>query len=171
MTLVELLSRHFPLHRLLLSDFSSLPDTIKGYDAPVVQTRLKDTMVACETLAVQPGYFDIFFPTDFEFLRDMYEIVLSRPVSAPTARLSPLSTISSPLRLGADFFSSSVSKHKRRSPLDGMTSTGGLPIGQRQSSVYTHREFVEKYGDLDALTLRSGDNPMLDFYQNVKFLF
>jgi hypothetical protein len=170
MNLLELLAKQFPLHRLLLSDFSSLPDTIKGYDAPVVQTRLKDTMVACETLAVQPGYFDIFFPTDFEFLRDLYETVLSRPVTL-TTRTSPLSTTSSSLRLGADFFLSNASKDKRRNPLDGMTSSSGLPVGQRQSSVYSHREFMEKYADLNALTLRSGDNPMLDFYQNVKFLF
>ncbi|KIM20204.1 hypothetical protein M408DRAFT_13123 [Serendipita vermifera MAFF 305830] len=172
MTLLELLSQRFPLHRLLLTDFFKLPDTIDGHNAPVVQTRVKNDMIPCSTLAVQPGYFDIFFPTSFEALRDLYETVLSRPLtsaSARNARPSPLSTAATPLRIGADYFLSN--KYGRRSPLDGMTSTSGLPIGQRQSSVYTHREFMEKYADLEGTRLQSGENPMLDFYQNVKVLF
>jgi hypothetical protein len=172
MTLFELLAQRFPLHRLLLTDFSSLPETIEGYNSPVVQTRIKNTMVSCSTLAVQPGYFDIFFPTNFELVRDLYEVVLSRPLSSdrPT-RPSPMSTTASPLRIGANFFTSNALKYGRRNPLDGITSTSGLPVGQRQSSVYSHREFMEKYADLQATQLRSGENPMLDFYQNVKFLF
>ncbi|KAG8834559.1 hypothetical protein FRC17_008393 [Serendipita sp. 399] len=172
MTLLELLSRSFPLHRLLLTDFFHLPDSIEGYNAPVVQTRLKNEMVACSTLAVQPGYFDIFFPTPFENIRDIYEVIMSRtPVgsSGEAPRPSPMSTTASPLRLGADFFTSN--RRGRRKPLDGITSTSGLPVGQRQSSVYLHREFLEKYGDPNATRLKSGENPMLDFYQNVKFLF
>lgn len=39
--LLESLKRHFPKHRLLLSDFSTLPDVIPGHNAPVVQTRYK----------------------------------------------------------------------------------------------------------------------------------
>jgi hypothetical protein len=174
MTLLELLSHRFPLHRLLLTDFFKLTDTVDGHNAPVVQTRVGNSMVACSTLAVQPGYFDIFFPTSFEALRDLYERVLSRPLATVpdrTARPSPMSTTASPLRLGADFFTSSTSKYGRRNPLDGLTSTSGLPIGQRQSSVYTHKEFMEKYADLDGTRLKSGENPMLDFYQNVKVLF
>jgi hypothetical protein len=170
MSLLEILSQQFPLHRLLLTDFSSLPDTIEGYNAPVVQTRLKNTMVPCSTLAVHPGYFDIFFPTCFENLRDMYEMILSRPINR-TTKPSPMSSAATSLRLGADFFSSTTLKYGRRSPLDGLTSTSGLPVGQRQSAVYTHREFMEKYADVESTRLKSGENPMLDFYQNVKFLF
>ncbi|KAG8838913.1 hypothetical protein FRC18_002141 [Serendipita sp. 400] len=172
MTLLELLSRHFPLHRLLLTDFFHLPDSVEGHNAPVVQTRLKNEMVPCSTLAVQPGYFDIFFPTPFETVREIYEIIMSRLPLSPSGqapRPSPMSTSASPLRMGADFFT--ANKHGRRKPLDGVTSTSGLPVGQRQSSVYLHREFIEKYGDIHATQLKSGENPMLDFYQNVKVLF
>lgn len=174
MSLLEILAQSFPLHRLLLTDFSSLPDTTEGHNAPVVQTRLKNTMVPCSTLAVHPGYFDIFFPTSFENLRDMYEMILSRPITPVPNRgtkPSPMSTAASSLRIGADFFSPRTFKYGRRSPLDGLTSTSGLPIGQRQSSVYTHREFMEKYADMESTRLKSGENPLLDFYQNVKFLF
>ncbi|KAJ3216806.1 hypothetical protein HK099_005709 [Clydaea vesicula] len=35
----EKLNKYFPKHRLILSDFSSLPDAVNGVDGPVVQTR------------------------------------------------------------------------------------------------------------------------------------
>ena len=175
LTLLELLSRYFPLHRLLLSDFSSLPDAVDGYNAPVVQTRVKGTMVPVTTLCVQPGYFDIFFPTAFDLLRDIYEVVLQRPLSdiGPnyTTRFSPMSTTGSSVRLGADFFSSNLHQLGRRTPLDGLASNSGLPIGQKQSAVFTHRAFMEKYASLDATRLMNGENPLLDHYQNVKYLF
>ena len=174
-TLLELLSRLFPLHRLLLSDFSSLPDAVEGYNAPVVQTRVKGTMVPVTTLCVQPGYFDIFFPTSFELLRDIYEAVLRRPVgdigSNHATRFSPMGTTASSLRIGADFFSSNLYQLGRRAPLDGLASNSGLPIGQKQSAVFTHRAFMEKYANLGATRLMNGENPLLDHYQNVKYLF
>lgn len=178
LSLLRTLRNHFPLHRLLLSDFSSLPDTIPGVNAPVVQTRFRNTTVPCTTLLVRQGYFDIFFPTDFERLRDMYEHTLSLPpimsqstaeLSVP-ARTSPLTTNASSLSLGADFFSSHLPS-SRRTPLDGVTSASGLPVGERKSSVFTHGEFLETYADLSKTRLRNGENPMLDFYKNVKFLF
>jgi Putative S-adenosyl-L-methionine-dependent methyltransferase len=160
---LEILRDKFPLHHLLLSDFSSLPDTISGggYNAPVVQTRYRDTMVPCSTYMVQPGYFDIFFPTDFELLRDMYELVMT---SARPARSVGSDTSTAPVRLDPNFFSS---RGRRRFPLDvaGVSSSSG------RRNVYTHKDFLRKYSDAPAMTLRSGENPMLDYYSNVKFLF
>lgn len=37
--LLDILRDKFPAHRILFSDFSSLPDAIPGENAPVVQTR------------------------------------------------------------------------------------------------------------------------------------
>ncbi|KAF5362406.1 hypothetical protein D9756_002232 [Leucocoprinus leucothites] len=171
LSLLKSLRTHFPRHRLLLSDFSSLPDTIPGVNAPVVQTRFRNMTVPCSTLLVRQGYFDIFFPTNFERLRDMYEYVLSQPHSKLVAPMSPLTTSSSPLSLGAGFFDSYQSKSGRRYPVDGVSSASGLPVGERKSSVFTHEEFMETYADLSKTTLRNGENPLLDFYKNVKFLF
>ncbi|BFZ63587.1 hypothetical protein YB2330_004718 [Saitoella coloradoensis] len=70
--LIDVLRKHFPEHHLIASDFSSLPDAIKGVNAPVVQTRYKGQMVPCSTYMVHQGYFDIFFPTNFEVFRDIY---------------------------------------------------------------------------------------------------
>lgn len=178
LSLLQTLRTNFPRHRLLLTDFSSLPDTIPGENAPVVQTRFRNQTVPCSKLLVQPGAFDIFFPTNFERLRDMYEYILSRPptkshsvadLSLPT-RSNPLTSSSLSLSLGSDFFSS---RHPttRRTPLDGVASASGLPVGERKSSVFTHAEFLETYADLKKTRLRNGENPMLDFYKNVKFLF
>ena len=169
---VTLLRDKFPRHRLLLSDFSSLPDTIPGFNSPVVQTRVGDSMVPCQTYLVHQGYFDIFFPTNFDLLRDMYECVVggnggTGKEDERGARASPLAGLASPMRLGANFFS----PEGRRQPAEGVMSASGLAVGERKSNVYSHREFLEKYGDLEATTLANGENPMLDFYQNVKFLF
>lgn len=68
----------FPDHRLILSDFSGLPDTMKGYGGPVVQTRYKGDTVACSTYLLQPGLFDIFFPTDFKLLKDVHQLLGKR---------------------------------------------------------------------------------------------
>ncbi|KAL0067235.1 hypothetical protein AAF712_005805 [Marasmius tenuissimus] len=180
LSLLRTLRNHFPRHRLLLSDFSSLPDTIPGVNSPVVQTRVQGTTIPCETLLVHQGAFDIFFPTDFERLRDMYEYTLSQPPrvarlsntdpSIPD-RSSPLTSTAFSLSLGSDFFSTRMGTTNRRRPKDGVVSASGLPIGEHKSSVFTHAEFLETYGDLSKTRLRNGENPMLDFYKNVKFLF
>lgn len=73
--LLETLKTQFPKHRLVLSDFYTLPEAIPGTDAPVVQTRYSGTMVPVSTYMVMPGMFDIFFPTNFELLKDMYQQV------------------------------------------------------------------------------------------------
>ncbi|KAG6865137.1 hypothetical protein C0991_004874 [Blastosporella zonata] len=171
LSLLRTLRNYFPRHRLLLSDFSSLPETISGINAPVVQTRFRNITVPCSTLLVRQGFFDIFFPTNFEQLRDMYEHMISHHHSSGAEmRTTPLMTTSTTMSLGEDFFSSSRSSD-RRSPLDGVTSASGLPVGERKSSVFTHSEFMETYADLSKTRLLNGENPMLDFYKNVKFLF
>ncbi|KIY65116.1 DUF185-domain-containing protein [Cylindrobasidium torrendii FP15055 ss-10] len=175
LSLLRTLRTHFPRHRLLLSDFSSLPDAIPGKNAPVVQTRFQKTTIPTETLLVRPGAFDIFFPTDFEQLRDMYEQTLDQPPCRSDdifpLRLTPLTTNSSDIGAGQDYFSTHRAKTNRRFPIDGVVSASGLPVGEKKSSVYTHAEFLQTYADLGETRLRNGENPMLDFYKNVKFLF
>ena len=173
LSLLRTLRTHFPRHRLLLSDFSSLPDAIPGVNAPVVQARVRGSAVACSTLFVRPGLFDIFFPTHFGRLRDMYEHVLAQP-HADDDRLpvapSPLAGSASPLSISADFFSS-FQPRNRRTPTDGAASSSGLPVGERKSNVFTHGEFMETYADLENTCLQNGENPLVDYYKNVKFLF
>lgn len=98
MQFFNILHEYFPLHRLLTSDFHSLPDTIKGFNAPVVQTRYKRRVVPVSTpfvgsiltrvslplaskvntMQVQQGYFDILFPTDFAVMEDIYRAITGK---------------------------------------------------------------------------------------------
>lgn len=75
----QILKYRFPNHSLVSSDFSSLPNSIKGYyNAPVVQTVIQDKMVDVSTYMCHQGYFDIMFPTDFNLASDMYRKVTGK---------------------------------------------------------------------------------------------
>ena len=74
----DILHTYFPLHQLLTSDFHSLPDTVKGFNAPVVQTRYKRRTVPVSTPYVMQGYFDILFPTDFNMMEDLYRAMTGK---------------------------------------------------------------------------------------------
>lgn len=53
MQFFDVLERYFPGHRLVTSDFHSLPEAIKGLNAPVVQTRYQRRMVPVTTPLVR----------------------------------------------------------------------------------------------------------------------
>lgn len=108
--LFDVLQRHFPMHRLVVSDFSTLPDTIPGVNAPVVQTRHKGTMIPVTTYCVLQGFFDIFFPTNFDLLRAVYK----RVMSAPTPQREEPETVAEAETLDA-------------SVLDSQPSGGNMP--------------------------------------------
>lgn len=135
---VEILHENFPKHKLILTDFSALPDTIdsKAYLAPVVQTRYENQTVPVSTYRVSQGWFDIFFPTDFDLLKDLY-------------------------------------KHVGRRKLE--QSAGSVHVSsewvekRNEGKVFTHDEFLREWADLEKTRFKSGENPILSFYKNVKF--
>ena len=45
----DVLREYFPAHKLVTSDFHSLPDAVPGTNAPVVQTRYQRRMVPVST--------------------------------------------------------------------------------------------------------------------------
>lgn len=49
MQFFDVLEKYFPAHRLVTSDFDSLPQAVKGLNAPVVQTRYHRRMVPVTT--------------------------------------------------------------------------------------------------------------------------
>ncbi|KAL2818140.1 amidase signature domain-containing protein [Aspergillus granulosus] len=83
MQFFDILDTYFPGHRLVASDFSSLPDAVPGINAPVVQTRYKRRTVPVSTPFVHQGYFDIFFPTDFNVVEDIYRAVTGKLTQVP----------------------------------------------------------------------------------------
>ncbi|KAK4692947.1 hypothetical protein P7C71_g4353, partial [Lecanoromycetidae sp. Uapishka_2] len=62
MQFFDLLREYFPQHQLLTSDFHALPDSVKGFNAPVVHQ----------------GYFDILFPTNFSVIEDIYRAITGK---------------------------------------------------------------------------------------------
>ncbi|GAA5917362.1 hypothetical protein JCM6882_006337 [Rhodosporidiobolus microsporus] len=151
--LLEVLRDKFPRHRVVMSDFSELPDAVEGECGPVVQTRYAGETVPCTTYLVQPGFFDIFFPTDFRTLSELYTLVMSQPSSSPSPSPSASSPSSSSPRLPANFFSAGAA---------------GRP--KRELKVYTHAEFLDKWAEVDRTKVRDGSNPLLESYQNARFV-
>ncbi|KAL3899503.1 MAG: hypothetical protein SGCHY_002008 [Lobulomycetales sp.] len=71
----DTLSRYFPRHRLILSDFDALPDSMDGINAPVVQTRYNGLDLPCpapRTSYTRGGLTFSFVSTDFHAMRDVY---------------------------------------------------------------------------------------------------
>lgn len=58
MQFFDVLQRYFPAHKLLLSDFHSLPDSVPGFNAPVVQTRFQRRTIPVSTPLVSAGEND-----------------------------------------------------------------------------------------------------------------
>ncbi|KAK0557320.1 hypothetical protein OC846_000539 [Tilletia horrida] len=166
---LEVLRDFFPRHRLVVSDFDRLPDAVEGLGGPVVQTRYRGTMLPVTTYTVLQGFFDIFFPTDFKLMQDMYGLVMDRsnePLrqhsqggrrSLEAAGLSGQADASS--RPNLDGFFSSASPHQsflqRRQP--------------RRPRLYSHAEFLQRYADVEQTRLRDGTNPMVSWYANASF--
>ncbi|OCL01802.1 DUF185-domain-containing protein [Glonium stellatum] len=78
MQFFDILYNYFPAHKLVTSDFHSLPDTVHGINAPVVQTRYRRQTVPVSTPLVQQGFFDVLFPTDFGVMEDMYRAITGK---------------------------------------------------------------------------------------------
>ncbi|KAI8390234.1 S-adenosyl-L-methionine-dependent methyltransferase [Blakeslea trispora] len=85
---MEILSQYFPRHRLILTDYDALSHTMKGVNAPLVQTELNGIMIPSPTYLMKPGWYDVMFPTDFELLRDMYMLTCygSKPGNEKSVR-------------------------------------------------------------------------------------
>ncbi|CEJ04610.1 hypothetical protein RMCBS344292_18565 [Rhizopus microsporus] len=78
--LLDILRTYFPGHRLILTDYSHLPHTIEGINAPMVQACYKDRMVRCKTFRLPPGWYDIMFPINFELVKEMYLLMSHKNV-------------------------------------------------------------------------------------------
>ncbi|KAL7620696.1 hypothetical protein AAE478_009691 [Parahypoxylon ruwenzoriense] len=78
MQFFDVLERYFPAHRLLTSDFHTLPDAVRGLNSPVVQTRYERRTIPVTTPLVHQGYFDILFPTDFRVMEAVYRALTGK---------------------------------------------------------------------------------------------
>ncbi len=153
--MMDVLNSYFPSHRLIISDFSALPDAVPGVNAPVVQTRFKGTMIPVTTYRVLQGFFDIFFPTNFDDLRHAYLQVVAQ---SDTHRNHEPSGDQPHASLRPNFFTSGFRGDRARAPTSG------------DVRILSHAEFLRENGRIEEVQLRDGTNPMLTWYANAKWL-
>lgn len=80
--LLHTINTWIPRANLILSDFDSLWDVkVPGINAPIVSQKGKssDDKLDFDSILVEQGEADIFFPTDFRLARHMHREVLARP--------------------------------------------------------------------------------------------
>lgn len=191
--LLDVLRRHFPLHRLIIADFSSLPDTVPGVNAPVVQTRHRGMMIPVTTFCTLQGFFDIFFPTDFYLLRSMYKRVMALPShdEQPRGELLRAANASTESPLPDRYFSSSQvlpptqpgAEDKQRwlhedfsqvverpTFLHSLFSSDIIPppllSSRPEARILSHADFLQRYAETDRTALADGTNPMITWYAN-----
>ncbi|PKI85896.1 hypothetical protein MVES_000597 [Malassezia vespertilionis] len=176
--MMDVLKKHFPLHRLVLSDFSSLPDAIEGVNGPVVQTRHKGTMIPVTTYCVLQGFFDIFFPTNFDDLRDVYLRVMASPPADLATDEKPSEAAASTSHNTSGYFTPTYPPPFAQA--DGYENYALSPArlfsaevipppllsASREARIVTHAEFLTRYAEVGQTQLRDGTNPLLSWYQN-----
>ncbi|KAL7423809.1 hypothetical protein Q5752_001393 [Cryptotrichosporon argae] len=186
---LERLRDRLPNHRLLVADFDSLPDAVEGRNGPVVQTRYGGSMVPCETILVKQGLFDIFFPTDFELLRDTYALIMNSPTTLRddffSSHPSPITAspgasavhpTTKPASAAAPAFTPAAASAPAPRPARPIapTSSGIRGFRRRAISVYTHAAFLETYGGEQLVSqtrTRDGTSAMLGMYGNQCIMF
>ncbi|KAJ3361201.1 hypothetical protein GGF31_002433 [Allomyces arbusculus] len=154
----EQIAKRFPAHKLVMADFSTLPDTIdsRAMNAPVVQTRFKGSMVPVGTYLVQPGFFDVFFPTEFGAAQRVHDLVRVEgyDVDEVTER--------------AWRYLAALGDGDARKAREVVREQ---PRGEKgRATVLTQRAFLQRNADLAATTTKSGENPLLMYYENCAFL-
>jgi hypothetical protein len=88
LSFLEVCRDRLPQAKLLLGDFDELPSSVQGVMGPIVQRRDgKGGYLEFETVLVEHGTCDIFFPTDFEALRHMHKQVCQRESAVVKSRV------------------------------------------------------------------------------------
>lgn len=162
MEFFDILRNFFPLHRLLTSDFHYLPDTIKGINAPVVQTRYQRQVVPVKTLFVS-----IPVPPHPPFLRfknsSLFYLYLPCKTIIPANLCSQLTDPPHPqvkqgyfdILFPTDF---SVMEDMYRA------ITGNV------SRVLSHEDFLQHWACVEDTQTRNGENPLLSWYANASVM-
>jgi hypothetical protein len=180
---LERLRKRLPNHRLLVADFSELPEAVKGRNGPVVQTRYGQSMVPCETFLVKQGYFDIFFPTSTFTVPDL----LSHPSPPPIHCPPPNQYVFSVLIARADFEllgetyslimnspSPSTSPSDPTSLRDDFFTHSVRGFRRRQVGIHPQTEFLRTFGGEEVMSgtrTRDGISVLEGMYGNAKIMF
>jgi len=137
-----------PNHSLLLADFDYLPGvSIPGLCAPLVSEPLSLPDAKKEgkthrdhaTYLVPAGLADIFYPTDFEALRNLYAYATAH---------------------GPELLN-----HEDQTEL---TSQNNIACASSSSEQQTNKHFMYKWADYSQCQLRDGTSPLLEEFENTR---
>ncbi|GAA5990237.1 hypothetical protein JCM11641_001794 [Rhodosporidiobolus odoratus] len=163
--LLEILRDYFPRHRVVMADFSELGEAVEGECGPVVQTRYAGETVPCTTYLVQQGFFDIFFPTNFHTMAELYSAVMSR--SSPSQPHDGLFSHPAANRNSHSSITSTISSSP--SPLSPTFFSPRSGPKRRELRIVDHASFLEEWAEVEMTRTKDGSNPLLDSYANAKF--
>eukprot|EP00899_Mesostigma_viride_P015040 jgi/Mesvir1/23537/Mv18237-RA.2 len=140
MELLNTLHAARPAHMLIAADFATLPDvTIEGDRAPLVASTVGGRTVDHTTYLVPEGSADIFFPTDFNLLREM------------------------------DLLASATSYHKGDHPSHcEAQAEQGDALSVRQGWHVSTAAFMRTFADHQQTQTKSGYNPLLEDFSNTR---
>lgn len=149
MQFFDILHTYFPLHRLVASDFHSLPNTIKGVNAPVVQTRYQRRTVPVSTPLVSLLFSRSYLSFFHNFL----------------STFSPyLQPILKSLQVQQGYFDILFPTDFDVIELIYRAMTG------KWTGVLSHEEFLRRWAYVENTETRSGDNPLLTWYKNASVM-
>jgi hypothetical protein len=176
----------YPSHTLLLADFDALPTTeaIPGRNGPVVahkatESQLRGKTKDEESYLVELGLCDIFFPTDFNFMKHLYTQVClggkvpGKQLLSPLARIpivednnngvvqNPTPTATQNKQKLAQLNSTSLTDEGMRTVLSNPT-----PI-ENASIAVTQEIFLNTFAEIEKTECKNGFNPMLSDYNNM----
>lgn len=92
-------------------------------------------------------------------------------MSPTTSSPAPSSvTSSSSPRISSDFFDPHKRRGARSPAIEALESGGKTGNAVRGLKVMDHGEFLERWGEVEMTKTRDGSNPMVDSYENAKFI-
>ena len=169
----DILERYFPAHRLLTSDFHTLPDAVRGLNSPVVQTRFERRMVPVTTPLVSVSCFCSFFSFTSPLLPPFTPFLLhdTQPLHV-VQNIGQLGTIppkSSPANQIATQVHQGYFDILFPTDFGVMEAVYRLVTGKLTRTM-SHEAFMRSWAYVENTRTRSGENPLLSWYANASVL-
>ena len=171
MNFFEVLNAYFPAHRLLVGDFNYLPNTIRGVNAPVVQTRFERRTVPVTTPLVSRTFCSYIATLHLTLERSFSPLYIHLCLACSPPPPPP------PLLKS----SNQANKYDKRQVQQGYFDILFPTDFQLMESIYrvltgkfarvtSQEDFLRRWADIDHTRTASGENPMLSWYQNASIM-
>jgi hypothetical protein len=166
--LLETLHTAVPYHTLIAADFSALPEVqVAGRNAPLVSGRGPGRSVQdYSTVLVPWGAADIFFPTDFDGLCQLYQAAAETAASGPAA--APAGPKAAPQAAAAAAATLSAADPEQAVTLEPLAAPEAEQQQQRpvSSSHTSTADFMAAFAEAKGTCTLTGYNPLVQDWLN-----